>query len=161
MRPRTLYRLSVYGLLAVAAANVYVAVRVYLNSRRQVVYNVTVQPPPVFPTLDVPTNQPPYRSGLLPDTHGPSVQLHADSSLYPITPMSWTHEYQFFVAAGRRMALLNGQYIREGDLHAYGIVRDIWPERIYFEGGSFIENSRRVTTNVRNDITAPSSPAAD
>lgn len=110
------------------------------------VYNVRVIEPPSLPSFSD-TNFPSLRSGVV---TGASVPLSPSPSGSPVpassvldapSPSRYSASYHYCVVGGFRVACLNGVNVREGDVHAFGVVYRIFPERIYFTDGSFIENT--------------------
>lgn len=156
MRLKTIYRLTLPSLAVLAVCNTALAVYVFIKTRSPLNYNIQVIEPPriEFPTV---TNElPQARSGLIPHRHSASVETLAVPS--PRMPESWRMEYHYCVVGGKRVAVLNGVNVYEGDRHAYGVVRDIYPERIYFEGGNYIDNidnRRTINASSTGIDTAP------
>lgn len=135
MKPRAVYRLSLAVVGVLAALNVGVAVWVVSRLRSPVSYNVRVIEPPSLPTA------PSLVDAALPGE--PST----NSASFPVVlpdPVPAAERYllpfQYFEVGGVPAAFLNGRYIYPNSRHAYGVVRDIYPERIYLEGGSYIDN---------------------
>lgn len=135
MKPRAVYRLSLAVVGFLSALNVSVVVWVFFRLRSPVSYNVRVIEPPVLPHAPVlldsslpgePSTNSPAFPVVLPDPL-PSVERY----LLP---------FQYFEVGGVPAAFVNGRYIYPSSRHAYGVVRDIYPERIYLEGGSYIDN---------------------
>ena len=137
MKPRAVYRLSLAVVGVLSGLNVAVVAWVVARLRSPVSYNVRVIEPPALPTAPVllssslpgePSTNPPSRSVVLPDP-------------LPIVER-FQLPYQYFEVGGVPAAFVNGRYIYPNSRHAYGVVRDIYPERIYLEGGSYIDNQR-------------------
>ena len=135
MKPRAVYRLSLAVVGFLSALNVSIVVWVVSRLRSPVSYNVRVIEPPSLPSAPVlldsslpgnPSTNSPLRSVVLPDPL-PSVER-------------FQLPYQYFEVGGVPAAFVNGRYVYPNSRHAYGVVRDIYPERIYLEGGSYIDN---------------------
>lgn len=152
MKPRAVYRLSLAVVGVLSGLNVAVFVWVVARLRSPVSYNVRVIEPPTLPSAPVlfdsplpgepPTNSPP-RSVVLPDPI-PSIER-------------FTLPFQYFEVGGVPAAFVNGRYIYPNSRHAYGVVRDIYPERIYLEGGSYIDNVK--TQRSEYDSVSPGTSA--
>lgn len=136
MRARVIYRISLGALSVMTGANCVLAIWVWRKLSRPIQYNVRVIDTPKYtpPTNSIPSVV--ARPGLLPETtQTPQQTLEA-----PPRVERWQLPYHFCIVNGKPLAYLNGVYIREGDRHAYGIVDTIYPERIYFFGGNYIDN---------------------
>lgn len=147
MKARAVYRLSLAVVVVMCLCNVGVLAWVVLRLRSPVAYNVRVVEPPSYPAPPVLESLP--IPGGASTNSSPSVVLAS-----PLPPVErFSLPYQYFEVGGVPAAFLNGRYIYPNSRHAYGVVRDIYPERIYLEGGSFIENQK----NQRSDYV-PDSP---
>lgn len=139
MRARWVYRHSLALCAGFALVNSVVAFRVWSLSRRPVEYNIRViEPPNVAPLepLDAPSvDRLPIRSPQGADVSPVSAPI---PEFQP--PRSYRLRYYAFVVDSRPCASMSGRYYYEGDRHAYGVIRSIFPERIYLEGGDYIEN---------------------
>lgn len=137
MKLRTIYRSSTWVLALLTALNLCLVVYVFFSLHHPLSYNIkVVEPPaPVLPQLELKESS--LKS--VPDKPESPVVVAPVAVVHE--PYRWQHPYHYFVNNGRRGAYLNGTYVFEGDRHAYGIIRDIFPERIYFEGGNYIDNT--------------------
>lgn len=138
MKARTIYRCSLSVLAVLTAANGALALWVWKRLDSPVQFNVRVIEPQSFapPTNVVETVS--VRKGLLPE----NVSIKTLPSEMTPRVERWSMPYHYCVVNGRPLAFLNGVYVREGDRHAYGVVDMIYPERIYFAGGNYIDNSQ-------------------
>lgn len=152
MKARAVYRLTVPVVCVMCALNLGVFVWVVVRLRSPVAYNVRVVEKPSFP---VPPSFEPLPLPGQPSTNSPSpVVLPA-----PLPPVErFSLPYQYFEVGGVGAAFLNGRYLYPNSRHAYGVVRDIYPERIYLEGGSFIDNQRNQRSDYVSDSTGNSPP---
>lgn len=140
MRARQVYRTSVYILGVSAAVNLFLCWRTWRVLRSPVSYSVNVVQPPVYTNVVLDAVGP--FPGVLPDPPTNQAPQAVDVFVPPV-PKSWVFGYQYFVDGGRRGVFLNGRPYYVGDVHAYGVISEIFPERIYFASGDYIENERR------------------
>lgn len=154
MRARQVYRSSVYILGVSAAVNLFLCWRTWRVLRSPVSYSVNVVQPPVY------TNVVLDAVGTFPGVRPVQTTNEAPQGV-EVSPVfsakSWTCFYQYFVDGGRRGVFLNGRPYYVGDVHAYGVISEIFPERIYFASGDYIENERRNNATISSG-TAPLSP---
>lgn len=138
MKARTIYRCSLSVLSVLIAANGALALWVWNRLDSPVQFNVRVIEPQSFvaPTNVVETVKP--RKGLLPEM---SETRSASMEMRPSVER-WAMPYHYCIVNGRPLAYLNGVYVREGDRHAYGVIDMIYPERIYFAGGNYLDNTQ-------------------
>lgn len=153
MKPRAVYRLSLAVVGVLSALNVGVAVWVVSRLRSPVSYNVRVIEPPSFPSA-------PFLS----DSTLPG-EPSTNSAAFPVAlpdPVPAVERYllpfQYFEVGGVPAAFVNGRYVYPNSRHAYGVVRDIYPERIYLEGGSYIDNQS--IQRSEHDSISPGTTAA-
>lgn len=153
MKPRAVYRLSLAVVGFLSALNVSVVVWVFARLRSPVSYNVRVIEPPALPAA------PAILSSSLPGE--PSTNPSPASVVLP-DPLPAVERfqlpYQYFEVGGVPAAFVNGRYIYPNSRHAYGVVRDIYPERIYLEGGSYIDN-QRIQRSEYDPVSTGTSPA--
>lgn len=145
MRARHVYRFSVYLCAFAALVNVFIAVYLVRKMRSPVSYNVKVVEPPSPPVFDFQPVNTQFVSSA-------SVQIPQD----PPAVSHWRIPYMYFESGGLPGVYINGRYLYPGSRHAYGIVRDIYPERIYLEGGNYIDNQERTQDHVRDSISVGS-----
>lgn len=141
MRARVYYRVSSVVASLMVAVNVVLAFYVFRSSRNAVQHNIRIieQKPVEFPT-----NFPVF--SVSPPPGFPSVGSSAVTGSAPpvkAPAVVASYDYQYFVDGGRVGCFLNGRYCYVGDRTAFGIVRDIFPERIYFDDGSYIQNTHQ------------------
>lgn len=146
MRARKAYRLSLVILGFASLVNVIVAIRVLLALRSPVQYNFRVIEPPVVTNVitsaafDV----------RMPGDPVNEVPQHSDVSTNFVASVSTNRievaidQYHFMRIDDVPRIRLNGQTYSAGDVCAYGRISSIFPERVYFDDGSFLTNSRRV-----------------
>lgn len=156
MKPRAVYRLSLAVVGVLSALNVGVVVWVVSRLRSPVSYNVRVIEPPSLPPAPV----------LLDPSLPGNPSTNSVAAALPVVlpdPVPAVERYflpfQYFEVGGVPAAFVNGRYIYPNSRHAYGVVRDIYPERIYLEGGSYIDNAK-IQRSIENDpISTGSSPS--
>lgn len=154
MRPRTLYRLAVPLLAVGVVGNVALAFVVYSRLKSPMQYNIRVVENSAVPaapqalSLTLPGD--PLVSS---NVHVVATEVHSS----PSPPRVYSLPFVYFEADGRRGAWCNGKYVYIGDRHAYGVVTDIFPERIYLSNGDYIDNIReRIPTHDKSGIDNPS-----
>lgn len=154
MKPRAVYRLSLAAVGFLSLLNVGLVVWVVSRLRSPVSYNVRVIEPPSLPSPPVlldsslpgePSTNSPASPLVLPDPV-PSVER-------------FQLPFQYFEVGGVPGAFVNGRYIYPNSRHAYGVVRDIYPERIYLEGGSYIDNVK-TQRSIENDTVSTGTSAS-
>lgn len=155
MRARWVYRTSLAVLSAAAALNVAVAISVYRRAASPVAYNVRIVEPPQAPSLDLSPLPLPGTQSQSPTIDPPGGGV---SSSILSTPRRWAFSFQYFESGGRPGVMLNGRPYYVGDVHAFGVVSSIFPERIYFQSGDFIDNERKVQNEPIGNRPAPVSP---
>lgn len=137
MRPRVLYKFAVPLLAVGVVGNVALCCFVYSRLKSPLQYNIRVveasaiPSPPQSLALTLP--------GDIPTNSAPSV-VATPVQASPLPPRSYSLPYVYFEADGRRGAFVNGRYVYVGDRHAYGVVTDVFPERIYLSNGDYIDN---------------------
>lgn len=142
MKARVYYRVSSVVASLMVAVNLVLAFHVFRSSRNAVQHNIRIieQRP-----LEFPTNFPVFTaSSPLDSSSSVARSTSIASAPLEIKPPSAvaSYDYNFFVDGGRVGCFLNGRYCYVGDRTAFGIVRDIFPERIFFDDGSYIQNTR-------------------
>lgn len=146
MRARKAYRLSLVILGFASLVNVIVAIKVLLALRSPVQYNFRVIEPPVLTNV--------FTSAAF-DARMPGVTVneapqHPDVSTNSAVSASTNRvevaidQYHFMRVDDVPRFRLNGQTYSTGDVCAYGRISSIFPERVYFDDGSYLTNSRRV-----------------
>lgn len=152
MRARAVYRLSAVFLAALTVLNLSLSVLVLRKMRQAVQLNINVHEAALAPSV------PSAPSLVLPgDASGsaPAVPVPLVNSSPLPAPQHWSIPYRYFVN-GVPGAMINGVAYYRGSRHAYGVVLDIYPERIFFEGGSYIDNSiREVSQNANSPAVSP------
>lgn len=163
MRARVYYRVSSVVALLMVAVNLVLAFHVFRSSRSSVQHNIRIIEQKPF---EFPTNFPSYPSSPPPGFTSSAARL-ASSNSAPLKikapSVVASYNYQFFVDGGRVGCFLNGRYCYVGDRTAFGIVRDIFPERIFFDDGSYIQNTNTGKGYI-NELDSPrvaSASAAD
>lgn len=138
MRARTVYRLSTVSLSVLAGVNCFVAFRLWRVSSRPVNFELRYveQAPLSFSPAPAPD------SSLLPISK--AAPASAASESVPLSPpRGYTASFRVFWVSGRPFARLNGVDYTIGDTHAYGVVRSIYPERVVFASGDYIDNIKQ------------------
>lgn len=141
MRARVYYRVSSVVASLMVVVNLVLAFHVFRSSRTAVQHNIRIieQKP-----LEFPTNFPAFSVSSVPGFPS-SAAGSTPSNLAPpeikAPSVVASYNYQFFVDGGRVGCFLNGRYCYVGDRTAFGIIRDIFPERIFFDDGSYIQNT--------------------
>lgn len=123
------------------AVNLVLAFHVFRSSRNAVQHNIRIIEQKPF---EFPTNFPAF-SASPPPGFSSSAGSSASTAAAPLVnapSLVASYDYHYFVNDGRVGFFLNGRYCYVGDRTAFGIVRDIFPERIYFDDGSYIQNTR-------------------
>lgn len=153
MRPRVIYRVFAASTVAATIVNIGVSWNVYTRAKSPVSYNVRVIEPPR--PFDV--------SLVAPQTNGlPGPVESPGPSIPPVhVPQGRAYPFRYFEIGGMPGVHLNGRYYRVGDVHAFGIVSQIYPERIVFSSGDFIDNTslNERTTN-HDTVSSRSSSVA-
>lgn len=146
MRARKAYRLSLVILGLASVVNVIVAIRVLVALRSPVSYNFRVIEPPIITNV---TASAAFDVRLPGDCiEQPPQTLDVSTNFVVSTTTNRVEvavdQYHFMRVDGSPLVRLNGQYYSVGDVCAYGRIAEIFPERVYFEDGTFLSNSRRV-----------------
>ena len=145
MKARKLYRMSFAVLCLALFGNVALCVVVFVKLRRPVSYHVIVPPDP--PVLDR------VVSDVVLPLPGPNSVVSSSSSSPVFSNVRvYNLPYDYAVVQGDSAAVISGFPYFEGSLHAYGLIVRIFPERIYFTDGSYIENTKQ--RNFKNDDRA-------
>lgn len=155
MKSRMVYRWGFVVLGFSAVVNLIVAVRVFFAMQHPVEYNIRVIEPPIYtnvvaslpsfpPMPGVETNEAPQTLDVSPDF---AITNHFEVA---------AETYHYMRIDDRPCFRLNGRNYSAGDVTAFGTVRQIYPERVYFDDGGYISNLRRVFDVVG---LAPTSPA--
>lgn len=138
MRARLYYRFSSIALTVCAVLNFALAIYVFsVAGDAAVVTNVRVIEPH---QITFPTNSLPSFPSSPPGFSSPSSSVAPDFGRVQSAPEVHSYRYDYFVSYGRPGAYLNGRYLYVGDRTAFGIVSDVFPERLYFSDGSYIIN---------------------
>lgn len=140
MRARQYYRISSVALVLLCFLNAALAVWVYLSLGEAVVNNIRIVEPPDYSVL---TNRPSFSFPPVPGLRSSSPSSNSVDRAPSFTPSQYSFPYSYFAADGRSGARLNGRYVYVGSRTAFGIVSDIFPERIILDDGSFINNTQK------------------
>lgn len=138
MKARTVYRLSVLFNSLSFVVLVGVSFRVLQLSRSPVEYHINIVEPPVYTNS---FTSPVEKDLSFPPTvlsRPPSVSSNFVTSSF--SPSVYRLPYSYYVS-GRPCFNLFGVDYTVGSVHAYGVVSSIFPERVYFSNGGYIENS--------------------
>lgn len=141
MKARVYYRVSSVVASLMVAVNFLLAFYVFRSSRNSVQHNIRIIEQKPF---EFPTNLPSFTVSSLPGFSSSAPRSIATNAAPPeIKPPTSvaSYSYQYFVDGGRVGCFLNGRYCYIGDRTAFGIIRDIFPERIFFDDGSYIQNT--------------------
>lgn len=149
MRARRAYRLSLVILGLASLVNVIVAIRVLVALRSPVSYHFRVVEPPIITNVvtsalvdlslpGTPVDEPVYSVSV--STNSP---VSFDSCISNRVEIA-VDQYHFMRVNDFPCIRLNGQTYSVGDVCAYGRIISIFPERVYFDDGSYLSNSRRV-----------------
>lgn len=138
MRPRLFYRLAVPVVAFGVAGNLLLCLVVFKRLKSPVSYNIKViesAPVPEMPTalsLTVP--------GEISPTSNNVGMVATPVMVNPTPPRAYSLVYHYMECDNNPIAWCNGRYLHIGDRHAYGVVVDIFPERIYLSNGDYIDN---------------------
>lgn len=140
MRTTQRYRLSVLLAIVGMLVNLVASLVLVWRSRKPVDYHVTVNPAPVLDlsfTNHLTAVQSPF----------PSLTVTNSPSINPVQPVTnpvciQVLDYDVFGGSDAPCAWLNGRRVAVGSLLPWGVVNSIFPERIVFNDGSYLENRR-------------------
>ena len=145
MRARRAYRLSLVILGVASLLNVIVAVRVLLALRSPVSYNFRVIEPPIITnvvtSVAFDARMPGVPVDEAPQTLDVSTNLVYSASTNRVEVA--VDQYHYMRVDDVPRIRLNGQTYSSGDVCAYGRISSIFPERVYFDDGSYLTNTRR------------------
>lgn len=157
MRLRTAYRIMPVLLTLLTIGNAAVALRLWMHSDVQPNLCVTVVETPLATNVQSAVSAPLPRNGLLPAVDG-FRDIHGETaSTADLCRASsrWFQSYHYCVVNGHRYAIMNGERYVTGKTTAYGVISEIYPERIFLTNGDFIENQQKMEV-IRNDNTGHS-----
>jgi hypothetical protein len=142
MKPRSLYRLGTFSIVAASFFNFAVGGCALFRFRRPLDVHISYNQlsPPVFERV--------------PETTNDNIRISfsdvagAAPSLPSAAVRSYRLPFSYYHLGGRPYVRLGILDYTIGDLHAYGVIRAIFPERIVFDNGDYIDNTQIGEKNV-------------
>lgn len=129
MKPRYLYRISFAVMTSCIFCNVVLAGYVFFRLRKPQVYNVIVPPSIGSITNDL--------------AFGSVSNVSSSVRVVENFESSTNHislAYHYAIVQGVRTAIIGGYPYTSGDIHAFGVIKSIYPERIFLKSGDIIDN---------------------
>lgn len=153
MKARWVYRCSL-GVNVVSALAVLVTCgRVWMVVSSPVDYtiNVVEQHIPTNTVYQLPTTYNSYPTNIFKRV---SSSVSKEREISDLPPKRYVLSFHVFSDSLGNAVDIGGRYYRPGDNHAYGVISQIWPERIYLKSGDYIDRERSLQTTITPSLSA-------